>query len=218
VTDPNRIPLYSRADGVRRSDRDVHEMLGMVRGIVCDGVVTEGEFRAFQGWIATHPDLTVSWPGNRLAERIVRIASDGVISVDERHDLYQLFCDTVGEGDISEDEPGHLSTRLPIDDPQPTIVFPGNIFCFTGMFVYGSRSQCEHSTILRGGICHPNVIKKPMTLVIGGHGNDAWLNSTFGLKIEQAMHRKEQGVPIAIVSEEHWTDAGMHAPVVAQAQ
>jgi hypothetical protein len=210
----NKIPLYSRADGARRSDRDVNEMLGVIRGIVCDGVVSEGEIFAFRNWLSEHPNAIVGWPGNVLAERIARTLEDGVVSASERVDLYELFCDTTGEGDIREQVPGSFSARLPFDDPAPAIVFPSNMFCFTGAFIYGDRSYCEKSTVLRGGECHRDVVQKPMTLVVGGHGNDAWIQSSFGRKIEKAMQYKQRGVPIAVVCEEHWTEAVMNAPVV----
>jgi len=217
MTDSKNFPIFSRADLTRRTDRGVHEMLGMVRGIVCDGIVTEGEVKAFQNWLSAHPDETVCWPGNVLAERIIRIVSDGKVDAVEQHELYELFCDTVGEGDISKDEPQSFSTRLPFDDPPPAIIFPEHLFCFTGAFVYGTRSQCEHSTILRGGVCKKTIVKQPMTLVIGGHANDAWIHSTFGRKIEEAMDHRQEGVPIAIVSEECWTTAVMRAPVIISA-
>lgn len=214
---PNKIPLYSRADGVRRSDRDVNEMLGMVRGIVCDGVVSEGEAFAFRNWLNDHPNATGCWPGNVLVERVARTLEDGIVSASERVDLYELFCNTIGEGDTTKETPGSFSTRLPFDDPAPVIVFPGKHFCFTGAFIYGQRTYCERSTVIRGGICHGDVIKQPMTLVIGGHGNDAWIQSSFGRKIEAAMDCREHGVPIAIVCEEHWTEAVTGAPVILTA-
>lgn len=218
MTDSKHFPIFSSADLKRRIDRGVNEMLGMVRGIVCDGVVSEGEVGAFHNWLAAHPDSTVNWPGSVLAERILRVTRDGVVTAAERLELYELFCDTVGEGDISTEASQPYATRLPFDDPPPPITFAGNLFCFTGAFLYGDRSQCEHSTTLRGGVCKRSVLKRPMTLVIGGYGNDAWVHSSFGRKIEQAMDYRHNGIGIMIVCEEYWTEAVMHAPEIAQAQ
>lgn len=206
-------PIYF-GESKRVSDRIVQEMLGMIRGIVCDGVVTEAEVRAFRGWLATNSDCLISWPGNVLSERILSILKDNVISPGERLDLYGLFCDTLGEGDISDGRSEGYSTRLPFDDPPPQITFPGNLFCFTGVFVFGERTQCEAVTISRGGQCKKNVLKQPMTVVIGGYGSGRWVQSAFGRKIEEAMDYRTKGVPIQMVSEELWTEAVRAAPTI----
>jgi len=37
---------------------------------------------------------------------------------------------------------------------------------------------------------------------------DSWIHENFGRKIEKAMKYRDEGVALAIVSEEHWADAG----------
>jgi len=207
VTDSKRFPIFSNADLQRRIGRDINEMLGMVRGIVCDGVLHDGEVRAFRNYLAAHPDFTVIWPGNVLAERVVRILDDGVVTPDERNGLYELFCDTIGAGDITSEVPEPHTTRLPLDNPPPTITIPAHTFCFTGAFIFGTREYCEAMTVIRGGLCRENVVKQPMTLVIGGYGNDAWAQSVYGRKIEKAVRYRTKGAPVSIVCEEHWTEA-----------
>lgn len=214
MTDSKRFPIFSNADLQRRTDRGINEMLGMVRGIVCDGVLNEGETHAFRNWLAAQRDFTVNWPGSVLAERIVRTVADGVVSPVERHDLYELYCDTVGVGDISSEVPESRSTRLPFDSPQPVITIPAHVFCFTGAFIFGTRAYCEAVTVLRGGTCRETVVKQPMTLVIGGYGSDAWEFSPYGREIETAMHYREKGAQISIVCEEQWTDAIALAAIV----
>lgn len=205
--------MYYRT-AVRVSDRTVTEMLGMLRGIVCDGVVTEDEVRAFRNWIAVNPWCAAEWPGNVLAARLNRVIDAGSITPGDRAELYELFCDTLGQGDLSKAPQPMYATRLPLDDPAPPITFVGARFCLTGRFMYGERSDCVAAIEARGGTYSDTVVKKsPMTLVIGDLGNVEWLHSAWGTKIQKAMGYRQRGASIAIVSEEHWAKAIMATPV-----
>ena len=44
-------------------------------------------------------------------------------------------------------------------------------------------------------------------LVIGSLGNEDWMHSTFGRKIQQALDFNAKGRGIAIVSEDAWAQA-----------
>lgn len=72
---------------------------------------------------------------------------------------------------------------------------------------YGPRKHCEALVVERGGLIGGSVSKKVNFLVIGSIGNDQWLHSSYGLKIKKAVELRDTGVPIAIVSEEHWQQA-----------
>ena len=43
------------------------------------------------------------------------------------------------------------ATSLPLNDPEPDLVFPEHRYCFTGTFTFGQRKQCEQAVIDRGG-------------------------------------------------------------------
>src|SRR5712664_2402495 len=115
--------------GARALDRDITEMLGVVKGVICDGVLTDGEAVAFTQWLRSHPDVASTFPGSLLAERVQAMFADGVIDEDERAELAEIMRALTGE---TEDQTGDLdrSTRLPIDHPLPTVIFDGREFCF----------------------------------------------------------------------------------------
>ncbi len=46
--------------------------------------------------------------------------------------------------------------------------------------------------------------QKTNILVIGIYATESWKHSAFGNKILQAVEWRDQGVPIAVVSEQHW--------------
>ena len=54
-----------------RGTRDISEMLGIVKGVLYDGVVSEAEVRGLHDWAKGHPEVVSQWPGSILYERVV---------------------------------------------------------------------------------------------------------------------------------------------------
>jgi hypothetical protein len=204
--DMNGQPLTQTFNSERRIDRSVQELLGLVRGVTLDGVVSDPEILALDRWLAANAEAGHRWPLNVLSERIGRILADGRIDEEERADLTTILHQVAG-GQPEIGEAGVLATRLPVDDPEPTIIFPDRTFVFTGRFVYGTRGQCERCVIERGGIIATGITRKVNYVVIGIHGSRDWIHSTHGRKIEQAVEYRDTGLPLSIISEEHWTGA-----------
>jgi NAD-dependent DNA ligase len=195
-------PLY----GSRVAKRLVSELLGLCKGMVCDGKISEGELAALKRWLAGHPDAAVLYPGKTVAQRLLRIYEDGVITPDERQELNELLLDLTGETE-EHDQPLNLSTRLPFDEPIPTILFDGHEHVFTGRMLYGTRRDCERMVVDRGGRVGQTVTKRTNFLVIGPIASRAWLESTHGRKILRAVELRSEGLPLRIVSEEAWIHA-----------
>jgi len=189
----------------RAHDRLIAEMLGLAKGIICDGVVTDGEATSFRQWLQSHPDATVHFPGSVLAERIEHIFADGISEEAERADLAELLRALVGE---TEDQSGKLdrTTRLPIDEPPPTIIFDGRTFCMTGKFVYGPRARCLDEVTKRGGLCSDAITNRTDYLVLGTVASPAWVQGTHGTKIERAVELQNRGARIRIIAEDHWVE------------
>lgn len=196
-------PIVRAFFGDRVMDRCIQEMLGFCRGLLADNVVNDEECRGFRRWLRAHPDVCVSFPGNVLAPRIDAIFEDGEVDEDERAELRDLMRDTVGEDD---DEPnaGVRTTRLIFTEPPPAIVYSDRVFVLTGRFVFGARAKCESEITARGGRIEKNATGRTDYLVAGVYGSEAWLHSTHGLKIRDALDLAARGRKIAIVSEEHW--------------
>ena len=55
----------------------------------------------------------------------------------------------------------------------------------------------------RGG-SSGSLTKATDVLVIGMYATESWKHSSFGTKIIKAVDMREDGVPIAIVCEDHW--------------
>lgn len=187
----------------RADDRLVAEMLGIVKGVLADGIVNDSEAVALMQWIHSHPDVAVHFPGNLLSDRLVRIFDDGIIEPEERADLTEILRQLVGE---PEDQSSQLdrSTQLPYDAPPPTLLFDGWEYVFTGRFAYGTRARCERAVTERGGSTGSAITRRTNVLVVGTFGSEAWVQSAWGTKILAAMDAKAAGQPVRIVGEEHW--------------
>lgn len=111
-------------------------MLGLIKGVLVDGDVSEREADALRSWMLANEDATKLWPGSILAERLQRIFADGVVTDEERVDLHELLVATSGcdETDLIAENP---STTLPLDEPQPELRFDGVTYLLTGKFVFG---------------------------------------------------------------------------------
>lgn len=77
-------------------------------------------------------------------------------------------------------------------------------YCFTGTFNYGQRKHCEQAVKERGASAG-SLTQKTNVLVIGVYATESWKHSSFGAKILKACDFRDSGLPISIVSEEHWT-------------
>ena len=193
-------PQFYRA---RVGERLVHELLGLCKGIIVDGVVTDGEAAGLRRWILGHPDVAIGYPGGVLADRLQRIFADGHVSEQERLELSELLQDLTGER-ADQPSPGNLTATAFFDDPVPTILFDGQEYVFTGRMLYGTREECEHAVLDRGGTVHRAVRRRTNFVVVGPMGSEAWLHSTHGTKLLHAAELREGGAPVHIIPEEHW--------------
>jgi hypothetical protein len=206
MTDPHGQPFNVRFNRARRAERDLCELLGLAKGLLSDGEITRGEAEHLADWVAHHPDAAEQWPVNRLAERLLDAFADGHIDEDERADLSELLTHLVGgtAGIVCGED---AATELPLDEPPPPLSWSHAVYVFTGKFAYGTRATCERAIASLGAIPERTVTKRTDFLVIGTFGSRDWVHTSFGRKILKAVEYRDAGVPLAIVSEEHWIDA-----------
>lgn len=195
---------FCNAVGYERiSARQIDELIGIARGIACDGTITQGEAEFLQKWLAANVNICNQPVCSTLYRRVNEILIDGVLDREEATDLlHTLNCFSDRDfalGEILK------STTLPLCNPPPQpLEFGGMIYCFTGTFNYGSRKLCEQAVDERGGECGP-LRKSTDVLVIGLYATQSWKHSSFGNKIIKAAEMRSEGAPISIISEEHWT-------------
>lgn len=209
VTSPERARLNPDGqptpafNASRRIDRGIHEMLGLCRGILADGVVSADEALLLMNWMESNPDLTQQWPASALAERLDRIFADGVVEPDEQEDLAELLREISGVIEGGEQAVGQ-STTLPLDRPPPPLQFSGWEYVFTGRFASGTRRWCQQAVERGGAACASDVTLRTNVLVVGTYGSRDWAHSSYGRKIEKAVEYRRK-TDIVIVDEAHWS-------------
>jgi len=198
-------PVNKSFNHSRVSDRKIDELIGICKGVLCDGVVTQSEAEFLQSWLERNKSVADTWPANILYSRIHAMLEDNILDEDEEKELLETLLDITGgalsPGDHEEIET--LSTALPLCRPAPDLEFAGKSYCLTGKFASGSRAQVEAIIKGLGATTSKNPIKTVDYLVVGVVGSSDWIHSTHGRKIERAVELKEEGLPISIVAEEH---------------
>lgn len=181
-------------------------MIGLVRGVIADGVVTSDEAEQLAKWTREHPQVAVRWPANLLARRLEQIFRDGRVDSRERKHLTSLL------GQLAENPAGlgggfALATDLPISRPEPEIVFEGSTFVIAGEMAYGPTRSCEREVEELGGICERTITRRTDFVVIGSISAQDWCQTGFGELVDEVVQHRARGAQIAVISEEHWAEA-----------
>jgi len=173
-----------------------NEICGLIRGLLADGAVSEGEARYFRDWVKARPELLRDPLFASLVTRVDRVFADGIVTSDELIELKDIFTEYAG--------PEETPTTLPLDKPAPKLQIKGQLYCFTGKFLSGTRDWCCEQIESRGGRTTNTISTDLSVLVIGSKVSHAWANQTYGRKIESAVGVKQEGYKLAIVVEDHW--------------
>lgn len=75
--DQDEQPLCLAWNFQRRIDAGIDELIGLIRGILADGEVSEAETVFLAAWTLKHAEIAADWPVNVLARRLNRIFADG---------------------------------------------------------------------------------------------------------------------------------------------
>lgn len=192
---------------LRRLDRALAELLGVVKGVLSDGTVTMDEVHSLRSWCEAHPDVAEEWPGSVLVNRLEAIFEDGKVDEAERAHFAELLHDLVG-GEAAVVLSSSMSTQLPLDKPLPLIEVPDRVFVFTGRMAFGPRNVCAAETKELGGWVEDDITFRTDYLVIGTFGSRDWIQSSHGRKIEKAVeYRDERDAALKIIGEDHWARA-----------
>ncbi len=187
-------------------DRQIDTLIGLSHGLLADGKIDGLEAQFLFEWLIRSRQSTDHPIIVNLLSKVSSMLSDGILDDEETQELLSVLRQITGEpsefGEIAK------SASLPFCEPAPTVTFQGRTFLFTGTCAYGTRKQCQDVTEKLSGVCAKGVSKTLNYLVLGTYVTDSWIHETFGRKIEKAMQYRNDGAPIAIISETHWANAG----------
>lgn len=195
--------IFTRYNRKDIQDRQLDTFIGLAKGLTADGTVNQAEAEVLFSWLIQSTQRENNNPiFDNLLIKVQDMLEDGVLDQDESAELFGLLSDLAG-GKSAVGELGK-SSSLPIDKPLPSIAFAGKSFLFTGTCAYGTRKQCQAAIESLGGVLANSVTRDLDYLILGTYVTDSWAHETFGRKIEKAMEYRDKGVPLAIISEEHW--------------
>lgn len=187
----------------RMDDRAINELIGITKGIIADNHINNEEATFLKHWLEANLPCSEDQMVNHIYRRVQEMLIDQVLQDDERTELMQLLKMFSGYTN-SVDARLSLTSTLPLDDPQPPIIFHGSVFCLTGTFAYGPRRICTEIIISLGGAVNDKITLATDYLITGYLGSPDWIHSTHGRKIEKALQYREANGSPAIVSEDHW--------------
>lgn len=202
-----QIPGYNKAAVTRRG---VDEFLGLCKGIIADGSVCEPEAKFLLNWLEGNALVQTEFPVSHIYPRLAEMLSGGTLSEADAQALLVLLQSATGEQ--GQQAAVNMSTGSAFDDPQPRLNIAGEVYCLTGDFAFGSRKAVKNYIETLGGtVSDKTVLASGCILVVGCKGSDAWLHSTHGSKIKDAVDKRAKGCPVYIVSEEHFINQALNA-------
>ena len=194
--------MFTRFNRKSIDDRQIDTLIGISKALIADGNVDQAEAEFLLNWLAQSRQSSENPIILNLLSKLESMLEDGVLDSEESHELLRLLQKFTGEpSDIGELA---KTTSLPIDHPLPPITFLNRSFLFTGTCVYGTRRQCQEAIDSLGGINTNGVTKKLDYLILGTYVTDSWAHENYGRKIEKAMDYRASGIPLMIVTEDHW--------------
>ena len=185
-------------------------LTGIITGILADGQLHDKEILMLSTWLRANAEVTETWPGNAIARLMHEALADGYISEEERQHLLTELQAIIGNDFCESGAVDAEVANLPFDPAAH--LEPGMRVCFTGVFVYGTRSACEKLACKQGLEPMSGVSKKVHALIVGTHISPDWANTSYGRKIMRAMELRESGHDIRIVQEQVWLESLKNPP------
>ena len=193
--------MYDR-DHKRLQTRQMNTLIGISKGIISDGVVNQKEAEFLLNWLYVNEATIAENPTLHDFTILMEfMLEDGRLDANEAENLKDVLQrhfagETPAEGEL-------MKPVLPLDDPQPPVVFEGRSFLVTGKTNH-DRSELYNAVIILGGNVLNRVTRKLDYLVIGPYASALWKGETWGNKIETAIKYKAKYGRPTIISEDHF--------------
>lgn len=192
---------------------DMHELQGIVHGILSDNKINETELIYLKNWLDDYHHLESLYPYDEIYSMIHKVMQDGKIDQQEElmlKSFFSEFVDSQTSLNINIEEYKQIKSEMNIQGIcalAPNIEIEGKLFCFTGESSRLKRSELAEVVTSRGGKFHNNVVKETNYLIVGDSGNPCWAFACYGRKVEKAISLRKQGLPIIIAHEVDFWDA-----------
>ena len=184
---------------------DLQTLQGICHGIISDSIIRDAEIVELDKWLDENEHLTSYYPYDEIKCLVTSILSDGKIDEEERRRLLAYF------NEFSDITSKDLAVKIDSEIAEvaisgictvsPNVIFPGKIFCFTGVAKRAPRKELEKVVAELGGIFSDTLTNKTDYLIVGDNGNPCWAFACYGRKVEKAVELRKSGKHISIVHE-----------------
>ncbi len=140
MTTSEQIAAIAEATRQRKLTQAVQTLIGICSGIVSDGMLHDREIAFLSTWLEENIEVATTWPGSDIYRQVREILADGLITPEERERMLDVLQNLSGVFFANTGAAAPEGPSLPIDD-DPSIYFRNMAFCFTGKFLYGTRSR-----------------------------------------------------------------------------
>jgi len=181
----------------------INQLIGLLCGIAADDVLMDIEIQSIIDWVESNENTITEWPINILLQRLKEIVVDGSVSNEDRESFLEMIKKITGTH-FSDTGSAAASTTECFEDNIDSINYDGSSFCFTGVFMTGTRAVVQDIAKQKGAKTTKDVSKNTNYLVIGTTANTDWRFASYGRKIERALQLKTDNHPITIITEKTW--------------
>ena len=161
---------------------------GILSGITCDNVLSEGEIFYLKDWLDKNTDLEGNYPFDIAFREVSAALADGVLEqceLDRMLDIFKEFLNPV------EAKAEHAET----------VDFSGKTICLSGDFETGSKDEVSKKLENLGAVVNKSVTKAVDYLIVGEKGSAAWSCGNYGTKVKKALEMQGKGHHIKIIRE-----------------
>ena len=189
--------------------RQQAELIGILRGVACDRVLSASEAKFVYEWMNLHKQTDDGVTYVHLLDTLQALETSTNGKFNEPRELQavlKIINKLVNGGSC---EPTAFDVTMDVADSilPSEIIFNDQTFCFTGKLKSGARAKAHYETEKKGGIIVDQVSSRLNYLVCGDLGSRDWSQSTFGEKIRAALNFKNKGANLLIIDERIWSDA-----------
>ena len=109
-------------------DRQIDELIGIIKGVTADGMVTQAEVEYLLCWMDANRKAAHQWPAKVIYPRLVDAIHGGTMSIEKESEVLELLMRAVGGNTATRDGHQSDSSKLPYVGMDVPVSFHGKNF------------------------------------------------------------------------------------------
>lgn len=172
--------------------KSLQTLMGIIDGIICDGVLSDEEIYYLEKWTNNNRALVGNYPFDIITEAISNILEDKIITEDEREWFFKIL------SEFSNPVENHSEKN------QDTLSLNNKNIVLTGDFNAGDRCIIKNRLEALGANVKEAVSGKTDYVIVGSKGSENWSYGNYGSKVKKALELQAKGKNIKIIKEEEF--------------